>query len=84
MQQSNEQQIKNIEARLESVEMTARLGTVTSVDYQKRTATVSWSDGTQSDEMKVLNNGTDWMPDVGECAVSVHRSSGDGWIIGVL
>lgn len=84
MEKSNEQDIKNLDERINNVEMTARQGSVTTIDYDGRTVTVSWSDGTQSDPMKVLYNGTDWMPEIGDVAVSLHRPSGDGWVIGTL
>lgn len=82
MRKSRGQELSEINETLDALIKTARMGTVTSVDSEKRTARLSWSDGGQSGALKILQTQGDWMPEIGSMVVSLHRVDGSGWIIG--
>lgn len=84
MTQTNEQRIEELGKNTRQLENSIRIGTILSIDTERKTVRVSWSDGNQSGDMKVLQNGTGWLPDVGEKVVSIHKTSGDGWVLGSL
>lgn len=71
-----------INENLEMLKMTARMGTVSAVNQKNLTARVSWSDGTQSGNLRILQAGQRWTPQKGSTVVSLHRADGSGWIIG--
>lgn len=82
MRKSRGQELSEINETLDALIRTARMGTVTSVDKTSKTARVSWSDGSQSGVLKILQTQGDWMPEIGSMVVSLHRVDGSGWIIG--
>lgn len=82
MRKSRGQELSEINETLDALIKTARMGTVTSVDRENKTARLSWSDGGQSGALKILQTQRDWMPEIGSMVVSLHRVDGSGWIIG--
>lgn len=84
MRKTIEQELNEQKARIDRLEYTVRMGTVTTVNRSNRTARVSWSNGDRSDDMKILRTGEPWIPEVGDMVISMHRPGGDGWIIGQL
>lgn len=79
-----EQCVEELNKMIGQLENNIRIGTVLSTNKTRKTIRVSWSNGTQSGDMRVLENGTGWLPTVGEKVVSIHRVTGDGWVLGSL
>ncbi|MDO5784731.1 MAG: hypothetical protein Q4P20_06680 [Eubacteriales bacterium] len=84
MRKTLEQELNEQKARIDRLEYTARMGTVTTVDRSNRTVRVSWLSGNRSGDMKILRLGEPWIPEIGDMVISIHRPGGDGWIIGRL
>jgi phage baseplate assembly protein gpV len=80
------QEISDLEKEITELKRTVRIGTVTTVDVEGRKARVAWANGIRSAPLNVIQNGSGWMPKVGDKAVSLHRpgDDGDGFILGVI
>lgn len=89
MEKTTAQRISEIERKVDEMERIVRVGTVATVNAENRTARVSWEnwdEGVRSGELHVLENGTGWMPTVGQRVVSLHRpgDNGAGFILGAV
>lgn len=95
MEKNIQQQINELGERVTELEYLIRIGTVTSVNSEKRTVRVSWANGMRSADLRCLTlrrwantegDAVNWLPSVGDKAVSIHRprGQGDGYILGVL
>jgi phage baseplate assembly protein gpV len=86
MEKTISQEISDLEKEITELQRTVRIGTVTTVDTAGRKARVTWANGIRSAELNVIQNGSGWMPKVGDKAVSLHRTGddGDGFILGVI
>ena len=66
--------------------MMLRTGIVHSVDAKKKTARVKYPlyEGMISAEMKILNHGMEWLPEVNDnvLCLCVPDGDGDGYIVG--
>lgn len=89
MEKTTAQRIADLEHKADELERIVRVGTVATVNAENRTARVSWEnwdEGVRSGELNILDNGTDWMPTVGQRVVSLHRpgDNGAGFILGAV
>ena len=88
MEKSNAQRINELERSTAELGLLVRVGCVTMVDHQNRTARVSWDigGGLRSAPLKILDRGDGWMPTNGQRVVSLHKydADGAGYIVGAL
>lgn len=86
MEKTQEQRVSELEKRVDALALTLRVGTVTTVNEIDGTARISWDSGVRSGSLKILENGTGWMPRVGQRVVSLHKpeEDGAGYILGAV
>lgn len=87
MEKTQPQWNSDFNFRLNRIEkLMLRIGTVTETRPEEKLARVSWDQEYRSALLRVMENGTGWMPEVGNKVVSIHRPNGDGegFILGAL